>query len=140
MHPTITEHDYRFPRRPDPRARTDDISNDSSPRAGLAAATSPDALSQTSSSRALELEKSFARHDDFLGGALFPTLHDGDDNGSSPSVDQMQSDDPIAAQVWKYFTKTKQNLPNQQRMENITWRMMALSMRKKQQEQRSREK
>ncbi|OAQ96478.1 hypothetical protein LLEC1_07281 [Akanthomyces lecanii] len=51
----------------------------------------------------------------------------------------MQTDDPIAAQVWKFFTKTKQNLPNQQRMENITWRMMALSMRKKQQEQRSRE-
>ncbi|EXX78818.1 hypothetical protein RirG_011610 [Rhizophagus irregularis DAOM 197198w] len=52
----------------------------------------------------------------------------------------MQSDDPIAAQVWKFFTRTKQNLPNQQRMENLTWRMMALSMRKKQQEQRSREK
>ncbi|KAJ6786995.1 hypothetical protein PWT90_04128 [Aphanocladium album] len=51
----------------------------------------------------------------------------------------MQSEDPLAAQVWKFFTKTKQNLPNQQRMENLTWRMMALSMRKKQQEQRSRE-
>lgn len=155
MDPTTTEHDYRFPRRPDHHQyshHTDDISTDSSPRAGLstaaAAATSPD-----KSARALDLQQSFAKHDDLLGAALFPTLRDGSggstggstgdgpggSRGAGPNLDQMQSDDPLAAQVWKFFTKTKQSLPNQQRMENLTWRMMALSMRKKQQEQRSRE-
>ncbi|EGX95327.1 Nitrogen regulatory protein areA [Cordyceps militaris CM01] len=137
MHPTTTEHDYRFPRRPDPRATTaDDISTDSSPRPGrLAVANSPSTASH--SSRALDLEKSFAKHDHLLGDALFPTLGDAD-GAAGPNLDQMQNDDPLAAQVWKFFTKTKQSLPNQQRMENLTWRMMALSMRKKQQEQHSR--
>ncbi|KAM3446432.1 hypothetical protein MY3296_009688 [Beauveria thailandica] len=136
MHPTTTEHDYRFPRRPDVTAMTDDVSTDSSPRAALAANNSSDTASQ--SSRALDLERSFSKHDNLFGEALFPTLRDGD-GASSANLDQMQSDDPLAAQVWKFFTKTKQNLPNQQRMENLTWRMMALSMRKKQQEQRSRQ-
>ncbi|OAA55699.1 Nitrogen regulatory protein areA [Cordyceps fumosorosea ARSEF 2679] len=139
MHPTTTEHDYRFPRRPDnhhQQVATDDLSTGSSPHPGLGVANSPSTASQ--SSRALDLERSFAKHDHLLGDALFPTLRDADGPGAA-NLDQMQSDDPLAAQVWKFFTKTKQNLPNQQRMENLTWRMMALSMRKKQQEQRSRE-
>ncbi|TQV93228.1 hypothetical protein V2A60_010337 [Cordyceps javanica] len=147
MHPTTTEHDYRFPRRPDDRATTDDISTDSSPRPGLPVANSPSTTTSHSSRALVDLEKSFARHDHLLGDALFPTLRHGaaaaaDDDAAAPGrdvVDQMQSDDPLAAQVWKFFTRTKQSLPNQQRMENLTWRMMALSMRKKQQEQRSRE-
>lgn len=144
MDPTATEHDYRFPRRPDNHratyhVRPDDISTDSSPRGGLAAPSVSNASDASRSSRAFDLESSFAKHDSLFGAALFPTLRDGE-TGSSADLDQMRSDDPLAAQVWKFFTKTKQQLPNQQRMENLTWRMMALSMRKKQQEQSSREK
>lgn len=136
MDPTTTEHDYRFPRRPDHsqpatnHARTHDASNDSSP--GAAPGGAP--ASAVKPARALDLEQSFARHDDLLGAALFPTLRDGD-AAAGPSLDKMQSEDPLAAQVWKFFTKTKQQLPNQQRMENLTWRMMALSMRKKREEE-----
>ncbi|PHH75609.1 hypothetical protein CDD80_2223 [Ophiocordyceps camponoti-rufipedis] len=86
-HPTTTEHDFRFPRRPDP----------------------PD-----------------AGGDDVLATALFPSLL----TDAADSLDQLQRDDPLATQVWKFFKATKQQLPNQQRMENLTWRMMALSMRR----------
>lgn len=44
-------------------------------------------------------------------------------------------EDPLATQVWKFFSKVKRNLPNQERMENLTWRMMAMSMRKRQQQE-----
>ncbi|KAG8703618.1 hypothetical protein FRC11_010581 [Ceratobasidium sp. 423] len=39
---------------------------------------------------------------------------------------------PLAAQVWKMYAKTKASLPHQQRMENLTWRMMAMALKKKQ--------
>ncbi|GAB1524414.1 hypothetical protein RhiTH_007568 [Rhizoctonia solani] len=38
---------------------------------------------------------------------------------------------PLAAQVWKIYAKTRATLPHQQRMENLTWRMMAMALKKK---------
>ncbi|RCI09494.1 hypothetical protein L249_3962 [Ophiocordyceps polyrhachis-furcata BCC 54312] len=93
-HPTTTEHDFRFPRRPDP-----------DPPNGLDADTRPSG-------------------DDVLGTALFPSLM----TDSADSVDQLQRDDPLVTQVWKFFKTTKQQLPNQHRMENLTWRMMSLNL------------
>ncbi|KAF8906565.1 hypothetical protein CPB84DRAFT_404413 [Gymnopilus junonius] len=53
-----------------------------------------------------------------------------------PDVDpeQLAKDDPLATQVWKMYARTKVNLPHAQRMENITWRMMALALKKKKEE------
>ncbi|EHK42787.1 hypothetical protein TRIATDRAFT_224741 [Trichoderma atroviride IMI 206040] len=70
--------------------------------------------------------------------ALFPALETG--ARPSGSVEQMQREDPLAAQIWKFFSKTKEQLPNQQRMENLTWRMMALELRKRQQQQQDQER
>lgn len=78
------------------------------------------------------LPQSPSQSSGLLGASLFPSL---DDVGASGNINQMQTDDPLAAQIWKFFSKTKQQLPNQQRMENLTWRMMALNMRKRQQEE-----
>ncbi|TIA89885.1 hypothetical protein E3P99_01856 [Wallemia hederae] len=47
------------------------------------------------------------------------------------SVDEDSKNDPIASQVWKMYAKQKTALPNGQRMENLTWRMMAMSLRRK---------
>lgn len=94
MDPTPTEHDFRFPRRPD-----------LVPARGC------------TTGRAIP--------DGLLGDALFPALQ----SDSPDSLDQMRRDDPLATQVWKFFKTTKQQLPNQQRMENLTWRMIALGMR-----------
>ncbi|KAM0282244.1 hypothetical protein ACHAQH_003108 [Verticillium albo-atrum] len=56
-----------------------------------------------------------------------------DPAGDTPEL--LQQEDPLATQVWKFFSKTKQSLPNQERMENLTWRMMAMNMKKKRQEE-----
>jgi hypothetical protein len=45
--------------------------------------------------------------------------------------EQLAKDDPLATKVWKMYARTKANLPHAQRMENLTWRMMALALKKK---------
>ncbi|KAH9935591.1 uncharacterized protein B0H18DRAFT_976418 [Fomitopsis serialis] len=47
----------------------------------------------------------------------------------------LQRDDPLATQVWKMYARTKATLPHAQRMENITWRMMALALKKKKEDE-----
>lgn len=119
MNPTSTEHDYRFPRRPDGDDRDDEV------RASLEYLHA-------------DLNRTYAAanaNDGLLGTALFPSLQSG---GPDQSLEQMQHDDPLATQVWKFFSQTKAQLPNQQRMENLTWRMMALKMRRKQQSEQNR--
>ncbi|RXW25616.1 hypothetical protein EST38_g241 [Candolleomyces aberdarensis] len=72
-----------------------------------------------------------------------PVLN-GQSDGSSDSgevdVDQLAKEDPLATQVWKMYAKTKQGLPHQQRMENITWRMMAMALKKKEREEKGKGK
>ncbi|KAJ1024833.1 hypothetical protein NDA16_002873 [Ustilago loliicola] len=48
--------------------------------------------------------------------------------------DEMTKKDPLATQVWKMYAKQRSQLPNGARMENLTWRMMAMTLRKKEQE------
>lgn len=47
----------------------------------------------------------------------------------------MARDDPLATQVWKMYARTKAGLPHAQRMENLTWRMMALALRRRREEE-----
>jgi hypothetical protein len=49
--------------------------------------------------------------------------------------EQLAKDDPLATKVWKMYTRTKANLPHAQRMENLTWRMMALALKKKKEDE-----
>ena len=50
----------------------------------------------------------------------------------------MQKKDPLAAQIWRMYSKTKKQLPHAERMENLSWRMMAMTLRKKKQEEAAR--
>lgn len=43
--------------------------------------------------------------------------------------------DPLATQVWKAYAKAKDGLPNGPRMENLTWRLMHLTLKKQEEEQ-----
>lgn len=38
--------------------------------------------------------------------------------------------DPLATQVWKAYARAREALPNGHRMENLTWRMMHLTLKK----------
>ncbi|CAJ2503443.1 Uu.00g108370.m01.CDS01 [Anthostomella pinea] len=132
MDPTTTEHDFRFPRRPfdstgtaadgtydaEISQLTNRIGDDSSP----------------GDLRMHELNLDLAKHDnvarfDLLQASAHPSL-EGVLSGTNESIEQMQQSDPLATQIWKFFSKTKQSLPCQERMENLTWRMMHTNMRK----------
>ncbi|KAF7588608.1 hypothetical protein BBP40_005468 [Aspergillus hancockii] len=73
-------------------------------------------------------------HDGLLQDSLFPEWRAGPPRGGLDSPDEMQRQDPLATQIWKLYSRTKAQLPNQERMENLTWRMMAMSLRRKEQE------
>ena len=47
------------------------------------------------------------------------------------SPEELQREDPLATQVWRLYARTKANLPHAQRMENLTWRMMGMALRRK---------
>ena len=49
--------------------------------------------------------------------------------------EKLAREDPLATQVWKMYAKTKATLPHGQRMENLTWRMMALALKKKKEDE-----
>ena len=68
--------------------------------------------------------------DGLLGDALFPDAARND----ADCPDEMQRRDPLATQIWRLYSRTKAQLPNQQRMENLTWRMMAMSLKRKERE------
>ena len=48
----------------------------------------------------------------------------------------MAKQDPLVTQVWKMYARTKATQPHAHRMENITWRMMALALQKKKREEK----
>ncbi|KAL7916400.1 hypothetical protein GGI35DRAFT_37295 [Trichoderma velutinum] len=136
MHPTVTEHDYRFPRRPDPHRSTDRIFARMDSQDGHVALTNGNAAAAPMSGQAASSSKN-----NILNAALFDGFQKVEAGLSDRDSDfvKMQSEDPLAAQIWKFFTKTKQQLPNQQRMENLTWRMMALNLRRRQQQQQQQQ-
>ncbi|KAI5195277.1 hypothetical protein E4T39_08309 [Aureobasidium subglaciale] len=55
-------------------------------------------------------------------------------DGESP--EELQRKDPLGTQIWKLYSKTKNTLPNSERMENLTWRMMSMNLRRAQHQSR----
>ncbi|KAI9837903.1 MAG: hypothetical protein M1837_002668 [Sclerophora amabilis] len=72
---------------------------------------------------------------ELLSDSVFPNWKDDAASADLESPDEMQKKDPLATQIWKLYSKTKTQLPNQERMENLTWRMMAMSLKRKEREQ-----
>ncbi len=72
---------------------------------------------------------------DLLREAFFADWRDDASNSDLSNPDEMQKKDPLGTQIWKLYSKTKTQLPNQERMENLTWRMMAMNLKRKEREQ-----
>lgn len=72
-----------------------------------------------------------------LQDPIFPEWKTGFPRGGE-NLEELQRKDPLAAQIWRLYTRTKAQLPNQERMENLTWRMMAMSLKRKEREQQAR--
>lgn len=73
-------------------------------------------------------------HGDLLKDSLFPEWGSGTTRPDPECPDEMQKKDPLATQIWRLYSRTKAQLPNQERMENLTWRMMAMSLKRKERE------
>ncbi|KAK4649471.1 Sodium- and chloride-dependent GABA transporter 1 [Podospora bellae-mahoneyi] len=150
MNPTSTEHDWRFPRRPqdaahNQRSKADRVTANAHP--GQPTTGQRITTAATSSARprypALPFDAPAPYNGPYQGllqAAVFPPFE-----RTSPNVvqgfDEMQREDPLATQIWKLFARTKQLLPNRDRLENLTWRAMHIKLQKaKQAEEAKRER
>ncbi|KAG1472617.1 hypothetical protein G6F56_001433 [Rhizopus delemar] len=79
-----------------------------------------------------------------LSDNLFPPrkpkgmIEDNSEDESESEEDEDKKgkkEDPLATQVWRLYTKAKDTLPNGSRLENLTWRMMAMTLNKKKKEE-----
>lgn len=66
---------------------------------------------------------------ELLYDSFFPMWKDSTGGEELGSPYEMQRKDPLAIQVWRLYSKTGKRLPNREGMENLTWRMMAMSLR-----------
>lgn len=82
--------------------------------------------------------KNLARGE-LLREAVFPDWKDGASSGGGlGDPEQLQRNDPLGTQIWRLYSRTKSQLPNQERMENLTWRMMAVNLRREREQAQSR--
>ena len=58
-----------------------------------------------------------------------PLLRQYRNRGSSP--EEMIEKDPLAASMWRLYRSSATFLPESVRMENMTWRMMAMTLKRK---------
>lgn len=67
-----------------------------------------------------------------LEDAFFPKDSGGSRGGASEETDPaaLAKEDPLATQIWRMYAKQRDQLPNAARMENLTWRLMSLTLRK----------
>ncbi|EYE93182.1 uncharacterized protein EURHEDRAFT_404631 [Aspergillus ruber CBS 135680] len=77
-----------------------------------------------------------SHHGNLLKDSLFPEWGSGTTRPDPEGPDEMQKKDPLATQIWRLYSRTKAQLPNQERMENLTWRMMTMNLKRKEREQR----
>ena len=64
---------------------------------------------------------------------MFPDWKDDAGREALDSPEELQKKDPLGTQIWKLYSRTKTRLPNQERMENLTWRMMAMNIKRREQ-------
>lgn len=65
-----------------------------------------------------------------LQDSLFPQWKDDSVSIEPTSPEEMQKADPLMSQVWRLYQKNKSQLPNGERMENLTWRMMSMNLKR----------
>ncbi|KAL1600109.1 Sodium- and chloride-dependent GABA transporter 1 [Nothophoma quercina] len=65
-----------------------------------------------------------------LDEPIFPAFGNDANMASPESPTELQKNDPLGTQIWKLYSRAKTQLPNAERMSNLTWRMMALNMRR----------
>ncbi|MCJ1476118.1 hypothetical protein MMC13_004783 [Lambiella insularis] len=98
---------------------------------------SPPTSPRLAAKLALSSEHTEARKE-LLRDAFFPNWKDAASSADLDHPDELQKKDPLATQIWKLYKQTKTQLPNQERMENLTWRMMAMNLKKRKEQEQAR--
>jgi len=73
-----------------------------------------------------------------LRDTFFPAWRDDSTPASVDLEDPevMQKKDPLGIQIWRLYSKAKNQLPNQERMVNLSWRMMSMNLKREQERAR----
>lgn len=131
---STTEHDWRFPRRPDESEKNDSVA-DVSDSSRYATNNSSSVMYEISDKPSPVAVEEDARKE-LMRESFFPNWKDDAASAAEEldSPEEMQKKDPLAFQIWRLYSKTKKQIPNQDRMENLTWRMMHMKMKGRQQE------
>lgn len=133
MNPTTTQHDFRFPRRPGPPPAHRYPHH---PNAAPPPNNPPSAQRRAAPvDMSMDLSSTYATaHDNLMASEPFPPFRH-DLASEFHHFDQLPQDDPLALRVWKFYAQTKMQLPDQRRMENLTWRMMHGNLMKRRHEE-----
>lgn len=113
-----------------PDSRQNDVSATSSAIASLTSQSTLETLST-------RLDRSPGERDPRRGvlrESFFDHWKDDASGVDMESPEEMQKKDPLGTQIWKLYHKTKGQLPNGERLENLTWRMMSMNLRRKEAE------
>ena len=122
-----TKSSPRHVRFPDDQHR-DSVSGASS---AIASLTSQSTLETLSTRLDLSPTEKDARKG-LLRESFFGHWKDDASHIEADTPEEMQKNDPLGTQIWKLYHKTKGQLPNSERLENLTWRMMSMNLRRKQ--------
>ena len=123
-----TKSSPRHVRFPDDRQHHDSVSGTSS---AIASLTSQSTLETLSTRLDLSPTEKEARKG-LLRESFFGQWKDDASHVETDTPEEMQKNDPLGTQIWKLYHKTKGQLPNSERLENLTWRMMSMNLRRKQ--------
>ncbi|KAF2210781.1 hypothetical protein CERZMDRAFT_106625 [Cercospora zeae-maydis SCOH1-5] len=124
----------RFPDSSDSNA-ANDASGTSSSMASLTSTSTLDTLptrldlDESEARKGLLRESFFHFKDDYPASASATTASRADADAETP--EEMQKNDPLGTQIWKLYHKTKGQLPNSERLENLSWRMMSMNLKRK---------
>jgi hypothetical protein len=136
--PAPSQQQHQFPHQSsayyhpsNPHHQLHNSTSTSSTSASATSSTFQSLISQSTADTKLELSpQDGAVRRGVLQEAYFPTWKDDTASGGLESPEEMQQKDPLATQVWKLYSKAKSQLPNAERMENLTWRMMSMNLRR----------
>jgi GATA-binding protein len=78
-----------------------------------------------------------ATRDGVLRESIFQEWKDDASSLDTLDPEEMQKKDPLGVELWKLFSKTKSQLPNSDRLTNLSWRMMSMNLRRMEQEKLS---
>ena len=72
-----------------------------------------------------------------LRDSVFEDWKDDASTVEHETPEEMQKKDPLGTQIWKLYHKQKGQLPNSERLENLTWRLMSMNLRRKEMERQA---